>query len=429
MRKILSSFVNITKKIIPEDTYLKIRQIYKYKFGNKEIELTREYAHKISRKPKQDKITIVFVIWMESMWNSLRSVYEEAEKDSKVNAYILAQPHILERENKINQNPAYDFLSKMYPNVINAYENGIWFNLEGLNPDYVFYTYPYSSYYYKNFAPSEVRKFAKICFIQYGFDTSDDAMFYISYNYNFIKNVSIIFATCKSAEVRLKKTVGKIQNKYPKIIYKGFPRFDLINNTKIDTDRKCILWTPRWTVPSKQKYDVGSSFLSYYKNFLNYASNHMELDFIIRPHPLMFSNFLKEGLITQTEIDDFKDQCFSLGNVCIDEGADYLSTINKTDIFVADYSSLLLEFFATGRPVIFLAKAKGFMPEAKLMDMTLYHAFSWKEIEYRLNQLISGNDDMKEFRLNTLHNFFSIQSETIASNIINYIKEDYYEEI
>lgn len=416
----------VLKKIIPENSFLIIRQLYNYKFKKKEIEITHKYCIEQNTKIKKEKITVVFLIWMESMWNSLRSVYEEALNNPFFNVYIVAQPHITDRQNKKEKNSAYEFLNKEYENVINAIENDTWFDLRTLSPDYVFYTYPYSSYYYKDYNPVEVRKYSKICLINYGFDTSRDSLFYISYNWNFCKNAAIIFATCKSAKARLHKVLGNSYNCYPKIVYKGFPRFDLINREKTNSKRLCICWTPRWTVKSKQKYDIGSSFLLYYDNFLNYATIHKDIDFIIRPHPLMFSNFLKEKVITQDELDTFKIRCQSLNNLVIDESADYLKTINATDIFVTDYTSLMLEYFATGRPIVFLAKAHGFAKEAKLMDKTIYHAFTWNELECILEDLINGNDKMRELRLAALTDLFPSEFESSASSILNYLRTDYY---
>ena len=240
-----------------------------------------------------------------------------------------------------------------------------------------------------------------------------------------MKNVAMIFATCRSAEKKLKQYYGKTFKSYPKILFNGFSRFDLIKKTETKNEKKCILWAPRWTAPSQRKYDTASSFFKYYQKFLLFASSHPELDFIIRPHPLMFPNFLAQKLITPSEIDDYMHQCNLLGNIQFDEGADYLSTINRTDIFITDYSSLILEYFITGRPVIFLAKGKGFVPEAQQMDKTLYHAFSWNEIEGLLNNLISGNDEMKEKRFSVMNEFLPKQSESISSVILDTIKNDY----
>ena len=418
--------VKIIRKIIPENIYLKLRLFLQFRFFRNEIELTQKYALQMSKGVKNDRITIVFIIWAEAMWNSLRSVYEQAEKDSHFDVYILAQPHISNRMGKENENPCFDFLSALYQNVISAYADGQWFDLTTLNPNYVFYTYPYSSEYYAYYNPAYVRKFAKVCLIQYGFNLVKNAIFDRAYNFLFSKNVAIHFVQCTTVCKKLNNYYGKIKGEYPKIENLGFPRFDLVSQTHSDFHEPCVLWTPRWTLPAERKYDTGSSFLAYYNDFLNFAATHKDISFIIRPHPLMFQNFLKKGFLTQTEIDDFRMRCKNLGNVIIDDNADYLKSIKKASIFIADFSSLIAEFFVTGKPVIFCAEGKDFIPEAKIMDSVLYHAKTWSDVERLLINLLAGKDDMKEARLSAIQNFLPQKSKTAADSILDCIYADYH---
>ena len=416
----------VLKTVFPQDAYIRLRQFYKFTFCKKEILMTQNYALEISRQPKKEKITLVFVIWMESMWNSLRSVYEKAAQDSRFEAYIIAQPHTSNREGKINQNPAYDFLAPLYKNVIPACKDGKWFDVRTVHPDYVFYTYPYSSFYHENYTPESVRKVAKVCLIQYGFNIEDNAIFDHMYNFLFSKNVAMHFVCCKTALEHLNRYYKHSKKEYPKIVNLGFPRFDLVKRTVPEENmvKPCVLWTPRWTSPMQRNYDSGSSFLAYHQSFLGFAASHAECSFIVRPHPLMFQNFLAEGLMTQDEIDSFHRECERLGNVSVDESADYLKSVNSADIFITDLSSLIVEFFVTGKPVIFCAKAgKTFNAEAKRMDSVLYHALSWHEVESLLLALFSGHDELKSRRAGVIRDFVpqnGSNENPIAESILDY---------
>lgn len=429
----LRMLAGIVRRIMPENMYLKTSLFLHFRLFRKEIQLTQEYARQISMKPRKDRITAVFVIWAESMWNSLCSVYEHMNQDERFATYIIAQPHITDRMGKENQNPCFAFLSALYGNVINAYTDGVWFDLTSLNPDYVFYTYPYISCYCEAYNPENVRKYAKVCLIQYGFNLLGNAMFTHGYNFLFSKNVAIQFVSCVSARKKLGKYYGKIEGEYPRIECLGFPRFDLVERRdlpplKIEpySHKPCVLWTPRWSAPSERTYDTGSSFLAYRKDFLAFAESHKGVSFIIRPHPLMFQNFIARGIMSQSEVGAFRLQCAALGNVTIDESADYLVSIGKASIFLADLSSLLAEFFVTGKPVIFCAEGKDFIPEAKIMDSALYHAKSWDAAESLLTKLLSGEDKMCEIRLAAIREFLPQKSGTSAESILSFIKDDYY---
>ena len=88
----------------------------------------------------------------------------------------------------------------------------------------------------------------------------------------------------------------------------------------------------------------------------------------------------------------------------------------------------MAEYFMTGRPIIFLAKGKGFVAEAQHMDKTLYHAFSWNEVENLLNVLLSGKDAMKEKRLAVIKEFLPNPTKSVSSAMLEYLKDDYYGE-
>ena len=129
-------FAAIAKKMIAESIYSILLSFLNFRLYRKKIMLTQKYALQISENPNEDRITVVFLIWAESMWNSLRSVYEMAKQDERFDAYILAQLHITDRIGKENQNPCFDFLSTLYKNVIDARADNGWFDLASLNPDY-----------------------------------------------------------------------------------------------------------------------------------------------------------------------------------------------------------------------------------------------------------------------------------------------------
>lgn len=417
----LSFFVSL---IFGKDKYVKTYSSLDYAFGKKELAVTRRFISQISQTPKKDKITVVFVIWMAEMWNSLRSVYETAVKNPLFDVYILAQPHLFDSKNQKGQNPAYELFSKMYgsKNVVNAFREGKWFDLKNLAPDYVFYSYPYENEYYDLYKAASVREYAKVCLIQYGYTFEIDSTFFVAYGFDFSRNVAIQFASNDTTKENL-KTLYHHKNVTPKIKSLGYPLFDLAE--KAEPNGKTLLWTPRYTT-KVQKYNKQSHFLNYYKEFINFAKNHPDVTVIIRPHPLMFANFLRTGVMTQDEIDDFKAQCNFIPNVELDQNADYIPSVKRASVIVSDFSALLAEFFVMGKPVIYCDGNNSFSKEAMIMDNSLYHAKSWSEIENQVLAVLSGKDEMKEKRITALKEFLPNGDGTTAERILAFIKQDYY---
>lgn len=417
----------VAKILLPEKKYLIIYNRLDYIFGRKDLqEKNREYLQ-ISSQEKNEKITIVFVIWMVEMWNSLRAVYETACNNPLMNVFIIAQPHISDVKHLKGQNPAYTYLKKLYgeDKVIDAHKNGEWFELKNLKPNYVFYTYPYEYHYYDLYKSKNVSNYAKVCLIQYGYTFQVDTLFYVGYNFEFSKNVAIQFAANETTKKNLAKLYKTKKSYYPKITNYGYPLFDLVKKEKTTNQKQCILWTPRWTTPD-QKFNMQSSFLKYVAKFIDFSINNSDVEIIIRPHPRLFENFISKGIMTKQEIEDFKNKCKNIKNLELDENSDYIPSVNKATIIVSDYSALLAEYFIKEKPVIYCDGNKGFTKEALLMDSSFYHARNWDDIEGYINNLLNGHDDLKQKRKALLTQFLPNGNNKASENIINFIQQDYY---
>ncbi len=421
-QKTKNLFLFALKSGLSPQQYAKMSYIFDYFFERKEISLTRKYIARISARPRKNRITVAFMVVNPATWNSLRAVYEAMASNPLFQIYLVAQPDLRDPEGR---NPAYALLSSLYSAVINAFEHQKWFDITAVSPDYVFYSYPYEHAYYEAYKAREMRKYAKICLIQYGYNFEQDATFYISHNFNFLKNVALFFAANETIQQCLKPLFRSLTSPYPRLLHLGYPLFDWDPPASQTSDRPCILWTPRWT-SSAQKGNKQSHFIDYYRSFLSFARQHPEVTLIIRPHPLMFSNFLETGVMTQDQIDAFKAQCRESPNIELDEQADYFPGISRASAIVSDFSALLAEYFVLNKPVIYCDGHRGFSKEALIMDASLYHARSWEEIERRLLQLLSGHDEMKEKRLQALKQFLPEGRGSIAERIVESIKEDHY---
>lgn len=369
------------------------------------------------------KLKIAFVVYMPEVWNSLKTVHDFACQDKSIETIIIAQPWIskLGAQQKEYINDAYESLHMQYVDIVNAYdvENEEWYDLKLFEPDYVFYTRPYNMEYYEAYRPENVRKYARTCWIPYGYDILRNHITDSCYNMDFMRFISTVFVPSESMKQWAEQKFSKLcRNRYLNIIYLGFPRFDLYSGfeeKQKSNDKVSILWTPRWT--SENKGIMKSNFLRYYKNFFDFAEQHQEYNIIIRPHPLMFENYIKTGIMKEEDVKKLKDKCEELGNIQFDGQKDYISSVKSADIFVSDFSSLLVEFFATGNPVIYCDGQEDFAPECKIMSSYFLHANSWKEIEQNiLEKCKKYQMDIKKTGI------LPENMGKIGKNIIEYIK-------
>ncbi|MBQ9479326.1 MAG: D-alanyl-D-alanine carboxypeptidase family protein [Selenomonadaceae bacterium] len=71
----------------------------------------------------------------------------------------------------------------------------------------------------------------------------------------------------------------------------------------------------------------------------------------------------------------------------------------NADILLSDYSSILIVYFLTGRPIIYCEFVNAVMlPEYQEMLECMYVAHNWDEVVHYLDELVAGNDPLFERR-------------------------------
>ena len=400
-------------------------KIYKKNLKNINIK------HSLTTKPK-----IAFLIAYPETWTSLQTIYKSC-LDNNLETIIICVPKSKNHDddyiiNDQKDNLAWEALKKE-KNSVNAYlGKDKWFNLKDFQPDYVFYSRPYNNQYPKLYQSNVVSNYSKICLVPYGYNIGKIRLgslnWLVTYNAQFMLETYLFFA---SDIFSLKKIKRKYfipyltkSNKYK---YLGYPRFDLLSDLIMQDELKeriTITWMPRWDF--RKDRQNSSNFLNYYQDFINYVKHHKQINFIFRPHPLMFAELIKRNILTKKEIDKIKTTLHSFNNLEFDTNSNYLKTIQKTDILIADMTSLLMEFFITGKPIIYCNNTKGLEKNAQLMIKSLYNTNNWLEIESVIKQIIDNNDYKKEKRLETIKSIIKEEKGKSGNMIVKHILDDYY---
>ena len=97
-----------------------------------------------------------------------------------------------------------------------------------------------------------------------------------------------------------------------------------------------------------------------------------------------------------------------------------------TDVLITDYSSIILEFFLSGKPVIYCAKTNiNFSETYKQMIRGCYIAENWEQTETIVQKLRNGEDELKTVRTNIIEN---IKKQHIGATerIVNFLINDAY---
>lgn len=384
------------------------------------------YLHSINSKKSKDIINVVFICQPPSLWNSIRTVYQEACRNPLFKTFLIAIPEKDFDKDGIHftygKNNSYTYLKDNGFDVIEGYQNGNFIDIKSLKPDYVFLPRPYDQHLPDEYKSNALVKYTRVCYVPYGFSLTNDCMPTI-FNYSFLKNTYLFFPDSFCAKNYVNALYKKKLCKWNKIGNIGFPRFDLLNQQLIKKRCKSFLWTPRWTT---QKESCGSTFFLFIDKLLDFFIEHEDLELIFRPHPLLFRNFLATGELSQEKYDSILKAFDEHKNLILNDPVeDYIKVFNDVDAMITDPTSLLPEFFYTGKPIIYCDTSEAFNEAGLVMAKGLYYASNWEQIMENINKLASGEDALLKERSESLHKLNS--SKNIGKQICDFLISDFFQ--
>jgi len=175
-------------------------------------------------------------------------------------------------------------------------------------------------------------------------------------------------------------------------------KYKLLNNLKYIN----VGWTPRWLVSD-------STFSQYYKYLLNFFKNNSKNELFIRYHPLDIN-------LKRVEFNNFSKDIL---NINIDKNRCYNYFFNYIDILISDLSSMISEFFILGKPIIYTYKDTHlFNSFGTELQNCLYIVKNETELENTLNELLKGNDILKEKRIKFIKKYYNYNSVENIKNIL-----------
>ena len=257
-------------------TYKVARKIYdSYRF------LVADFKIKNLKKVTNTKKKIVFISQMSNLWINVDDLYNQLSNDDQFETYVLMIPEFdyskKEFDIQTMNTKIYDFhKNHNHQNTIKAFDQGKWFDLKNINPDYVFYERPYSSYLPMEYKISTVSKYAKTCYLPYGYEMMN-YIFDTSLNVDFFRYLHIFFADSYVTESFNKKRAPLSHRLgLRKTILTGHPIFNAFNKAQSednlfwdnDDQHFKIIWAPRWTIDTQLG---GSNFLTYKDNIVDYV--------------------------------------------------------------------------------------------------------------------------------------------------------------
>lgn len=362
-----------------------------------------------------ERIKVAFLVQMPEIWDKQASVYQAMVDDARFDPWLVIVPgYDLAGETVGAYGDEKTFFLEQYPdaNVLLARQGDGWIDMGRYHFDYVFYQRPYNELLPKPLQSNQLIRVTKTCYIPYASTEWKDTS---TYPRGFIRNMYFAFLEDASAESYCTSCFGESGHKQFWNI--GYPCFEKCLSMKKASEYARVLWTPRWS------YDPrfgGSHFVEYNDPLTDYPWGEHRLT--VRPHPLMWSNFIKTGLLTEAQAADIQERWTQAG-VRTDVNKDILETFDETDVLISDRSSVIPMFFLTGKPVIYCPIETEYSWLFSAILPGLYLADSWEELNVLLDRLLRGDDPLRPVRERIIRDTF-LYHDHATERIITTILRD-----
>lgn len=384
--------------------------------------LAEETIKDIRERGKGNKgiIRVGFLTQEVQSWDKTAPVYKAMKESEKFEAYLFVVPYMNFKNMELTRESQLEVFKALYPadHVLLASEET---DISDYHLDYLFMTAPYDGYYPNNLRSDYLVTRTLLCYIPYGYN---GAYNFISNNTDrdFFRNIYIIFTDAIEIKDQLLDYFqDSVDRKNKKILDIGYPSLECIFTEVEETvDDGTIMWTPRWSYDPKIG---GSHFFEYYDCICNIKKKYPERKLVFRPHPMMFDNFLREGRLRETDVNDYRKAIADSG-IFLDEGSDAHLSLKNTSILITDFSTLIMQFFMTGKPIIYCASELISLncDYAQLMK-AIYVAENQTEIEKALFEIIENGDPLKEAREKIRKSVYHKQKGTI-NRILRTLEQD-----
>ena len=365
------------------------------------------------------QIKVGFLVQLPEIWDKQVLVYEAMKNNNKFKVYLFVVPKYDFIASSVETKYEDNYFLNKYEDAIKTYSGDTWIDLKEYNLDYLFYPRPYDHYLPKQYRSIATRKFVKCCYIPYGYNGGQqfDGM---NTDKKFFRNIYYAFIdTDYSANIINNKFNCAKEKSAHKVVCFGYPALDSYFDIKNSNDINTVLWTPRWTYDEKIG---GSHFLEYKDIVLNWAAKYPNVKITFRPHPLMFEELIKKGKMTELEVADFLNE-LELRKIEYDKGKPIDEVFEKADLLVTDFSSIIIEYFVTGRPIIYCDGIIKFNEGYEQIKNEIYSVSNGDELENAFTQIIKNKSEISGSRKDIIEKLRIIHKHA-ADRIVEAIIDD-----
>lgn len=379
----------------------------------------------------KEKIKVCFFVIYDSVFQ-YRNIFEIMSKDSFFECFILVIPDTSRGDsNMVYQlDKTYKALNAKYDNVLLAYNDGKFIDFSD-KYDLFCTSNPYDSMTHEFYGIEYNTKKGILSFhCNYGFGGQLNYVIKHVLNLPTMNMTWIVFYESKYSYDMTKKICDNGGRNAVLIGYAKMDSLAKIDSKNTESKRKKIIIAPHHTAGKEFENSIIplSNFLTFADLFLELPTLYPHIDFVFRPHPLLFINLEKFGDWDKDKIKNYLTTLKSHQNMIYQEGGEYFDTFIESSGLIHDCGSFMAEYLFTDKPCCYMLKKElpldyTFTPFGIEILKHYYKAFSRQDIlDFIDNVIVENNDIMKDSRVAFAKQNIRINYPHVSQKIINYLK-------
>lgn len=410
-------FPKNSTKIIDFFNSIKVNANCKWISKNK-----KNVLKKLKQKFNKTPLKVVFYVYENCRWKS-QSLYDLMLNDKRFEPLIVVTKNCSKEGNANYQTIedikiTYNFFKEKGMNVEYGYdiEKDEFIPFEKFNPDIVFYSHPW--YVETSQGPVVCSKFALTYYIPYFLPNTSH---YIEYDLRFHQYIHKYYVLNNLIkDFYHKKQTRKSNN----MVSAGHTQLDYfyLNKPSVPTKRT-VIYSPHWTIRGIDNIAY-STFDWNGEAILEFAKSHPEIEWIFRPHPLLYKNLICTHFWSKEQTDNYYNEWKKFAK--FSDCGNYLDIFNNSYAMITDCGSFLTEYLLSEKPVIHLVSqnAMEYNDAVKKITKSYYQAHNLSELNnYLEDVIINQNDYKKQDRINVLEEL-ELRNNYCAANILKNIEEE-----
>ncbi len=371
------------------------------------------------------KIKIGFYVVFDSVFPA-EKIYKECINDDLFEPFIFVIPDVSRGEANMwhQMDKTYATLSKKYKNVRKSYDEKTKQFIDiSDSVDMAFFANPYDGMTHEFYSIEyNVKHGVLPLYVSYGAMPSKNAIRSII-TMPSLSQAWLVFAdTAENYNDFKKYTAAKGKN----VILTGYCKMDELSQVPVEKRKRTkIIIAPHHTV-SHRGLPL-STFMTYHKFFLRLPELYPDIDFVFRPHPLLFVTLSRPELWGAERVHEYIAKMTAHKNVEYQDGGDYFDTFINSDALIHDCASFMLEYLYTDHPVCFLIKTgnKNSKIFAKLgLNCIKHHykAFNEKQILDFINDVVIAKNDPMAVARHAYAQTLKLNYPYVSRAIVEHIK-------